>query len=302
MKEFFNKYFFTQKREKINDKVLLTRMIITICVIILCLAVMAITAYAYFTSDVSSNSNTIKTSVFDANVSISSVTKADNDITVQKESLSLYTATLQPNTEYTITIEKTENCTANTGFCIITVDGCKEKYHTAQIGSNNDPENNKIIFTLAIDASSAKKVSFLLNWGTSSYYEGYITNNENNELYILNNENVTVTIAQPTINPPSTSDDKKPEDTTTVPDSETTTPESTTEDSITTETPETTGSPDTSTSEPEDTTTVPDSETTTPESTMEDSVTTEAPETTGTPDTSTSEPEDTTSAPTDDKI
>ncbi|MBE6717897.1 MAG: hypothetical protein E7574_01390 [Ruminococcaceae bacterium] len=311
MKNFYNKYFRTSEHQKINEKVFLVRMATAVGIIIICLTAMAFSAYAYFSSDISSSHNVIKSANFNPVVSIApSVANSANDVTVERVSFDTHQATLQPNVKYTVTITKNADSSAKTGFCIITAERSDKNYHTQQIGIDGDTTVNVISFTLTIDATSATQVTFKSNWGTSSYYENYKIYGDNNPLYIIENDSVTITIPPPSfMSAPSvqtpvdktpTQTTNKPADTTTAPTPETTVPDTTTSDDVPTDSPETTGNstPET-TQEPIQSTTVPSPDTTVPESTTSDSTGTESLETTGTTESETTkEPIDSTTVPT----
>ena len=60
----------SEGQEKVSEKNLLTRGLVTLTVVILCLAAMTLTAFAYYSLDIVSGSNKIKAAVFDVNVLI----------------------------------------------------------------------------------------------------------------------------------------------------------------------------------------------------------------------------------------
>ncbi|MBQ7969320.1 MAG: LysM peptidoglycan-binding domain-containing protein [Clostridia bacterium] len=164
MRELYNEFFHIPKHGKIREKVMLIRTAITVIVMIVCLAAMSFTAFAYFTHNVTSGSNTIKAANFEAHITISNGT---NDIPLTIDG-KYQTATLPAGT-YTVKLSDGDS-TADTGFCIITIG--ENKYHTAQIGEDaaRNLTDASVIFTLKISAET--KITILSHWGTSSFY-GY---------------------------------------------------------------------------------------------------------------------------------
>lgn len=171
MRKLYSEFFYIPKHGKIREKVMLTRVVMTITVMVMCLVAMSITAYAYFSYNVTFGSNIIKAANFEANVSITITDSRSNPITVTKDG-KIQTATLDAGL-YTVLLTKDKGTsTATTGFCIITIGDTD--YFTQQIG--NDVERGltdgsaSVEFTLKV--SSATKLEILSHWGTSKYY-GY---------------------------------------------------------------------------------------------------------------------------------
>ena len=70
MRKFYNEFFYIPKHGKIREKVMLTRIAMTVTIVIMCLAAMSITAYAYFSYNITSASNKIQAANFETNVNI----------------------------------------------------------------------------------------------------------------------------------------------------------------------------------------------------------------------------------------
>lgn len=213
MKELYNEYFHIPKHGKIRDKVMLIRTAITTIVMIVCLAAMSLTAYAYFSYNVTSGSNIIKAANFEADVSIS-VTDANGDaVTVNKVDSKTHTAVLEAGITYFITLDESENSTAKTGFCVVTAVGCPDTYHTQQLGADTTVaggSTDKITFQLEVTAETT--VTFLSHWGTSSHYAAYKENGEADKLYITNantGDNAVKMVINGVINSVSESDEEK---------------------------------------------------------------------------------------------
>ena len=257
MRKLYNEFFYIPKHGKVREKVMLTRVAMTVMIMVMCLAAMSITAYAYFSYNVTSGSNIIKAANFEANVSI---TDSNNDpVTVTKDG-KVQTANLDAG-KYTIELTK-GNSTADTGFCVISIGD--KTYYTDQIGVDVKKDLTDATVKFDLWLSSPTKLEVLSQWGTSVYY-GY-GDDGRTEIFIVSDATVDLTTN-------TTSGEGQ---------SETGTDQS--EETTTTSTNTTTGTESSSTQTPESTTTTPSTETSTP-------VETSPPETTGTSEpTSTTEP------------
>ncbi len=278
MRKLFNEFFYIPKHGKIREKVMLTRVVMTITIMVLCLAAMSITAYAYFSYNVTSGSNIIKAASFYTDVTVQITAEDGTAVDTIKTNTSdhkAHGASLEANKTYTITVKHNERSTAQTGFVIITADKCGTKYHTQQLGRDGDGNTDTITFKLTPGANTI--VTFQSHWGTSSFYADFMEIGENDEQYILDGEKIELTIdgVAPSNNKGGTEDPS-------VVGSEGTTTENTNTS---------TGTESSSTQTPENTTT-PSTETTPP-------VETTPPETSGSSEpTSTTEPGTSTSEPT----
>lgn len=196
MRKLYNEFFYIPKHGsgKIREKVMLMRTAMTVLVMVVCLAAMGITAYAYFAYNVTSASNVIQAANFETKVSIQISDSNNETVPVEQLNSKTQVATLNPGKEYSVTIEKAG--TAQTGFCVISATGCNvEKYHTQQIGKDvksNTEGKNVITFKLMVTDTTL--VSFYSHWGTSSYYADYENKGENDALYIIDGETVTMQI------------------------------------------------------------------------------------------------------------
>ncbi len=177
MKELYRQFFYVPKEGRVREKVMLCRTALTVAIIVLCLIAMSLTAYAYFSSSVSSSFSTIKAANFKSEISVSD--SDGNVFSVNEQGI----VDLTPGT-YTVEIVSADKSSAKTGFCIVTLNG--DKYHTQQIEKNGEG----VIFTLKISADT--RVDFDDHWGTSSYY-GY-ENAEKNPHYITKGKDIDLTV------------------------------------------------------------------------------------------------------------
>ena len=302
MRKLYNEFFYIPKHGKVREKVMLTRIAMTVTIVIMCLAAMSITAYAYFSHNVTSGSNIIKAAHFETKVSIQITDENEEavDINPITSNYQTYKVGLDAGKIYTVTITPTENSTAKTGFVVITANGCEKTYHTQQLGIDTnigEGETKTISFKLIV--TDKTDVHFLAHWGTSSYYDAYKNKGDQEELYITQGEEIMMIVngyAEPNVSKNTnegSNDENEGTESTTPPTNTTTgtetpstqTSESTTTPSTETSTlvettpPETTGTSEpTSTTEPTTQTT----ESASTESTTETQSVTENSETTGT--------------------
>jgi len=320
VRKLYNEFFYIPKHGKVREKVMLTRVAMTVMIVIMCLAAMSFTAYAYFSYNISSGSNIIKAAHFETKVSIQITDENGEavDINPITSNYQTYKVGLDAGKIYTVTITPTENSTAKTGFVVITANGCEKTYHTQQLGIDTnigEGETKTISFKLTV--TDKTNVHFLAHWGTSSYYDAYKNKGDQEELYITQGEEIMMIVngyAEPNVSKntnegsndenegtegttPSTNTTGTETPTTQTPES-TTTPSTETSTPVETTPPETTGeSESTNATEPSSTTTEPATQTTEPavtesastESTTETQSVTENSETTGAPTTEVSE-------------
>ncbi len=181
MRKLYNEFFYVPKHAKIREKVMLTRVVMTVAVMVMCLLAMGLTAYAYFTCDVTSEYNTIKTATFKTSIT---VTDPDgNEVKLMTSNYrSFETSDLVPGVLYTVKIgELKPQSTAQTGFVVIKADG--KTYHTAQLGVDEKAKGGKTLgLEFELVMTDEAKVTFVAHWGTSSQYSAYKYNSE----YIVN--------------------------------------------------------------------------------------------------------------------
>ena len=193
MKSFYDEYFRIPKEGdgKITDKVMLVKVAQIVVTMIVCLIAMSLSAYAYFSHNVTSGVNIIQSADFGLNVSVKDSTNTEVPIGTD----GLY---VLGNGTYTVTLEK--KGTASTGFGVIevTVGGNTTKYHTQQLGVGGVPDSTAVPATLefklnlsALPADETATIKITPHWGTSIYY--HYNTDSSNQLYIQQNGEVTVT-------------------------------------------------------------------------------------------------------------
>ena len=194
MSKRFMHFICETRDEKATEKALISRAAMLVVVVVGCLAAMCLTAYAYFTCNITSDTNTLQAARFEANVSIQLI---ENDqvietIIPQKTGTWTYTAYgLQVGKSYTVKVSPAQSNTASTGYVAVMASGCRDIYHTQQLGADTTaPGGNRaeLIFKLMI--TDKTEVIFEARWGTSTYYP----NNTNAEEYIVGGEEIKMVI------------------------------------------------------------------------------------------------------------
>ena len=195
MRKIYNKFYRISGEEKISDRVMTCRLISMVLVVILCVAVMSFAAYSYFECDVSSKDNHVEAATFKIKTEITYTDESNPSPTsiVPVQEDSSYSVQIEKSKTYTIKIRKTTDSTAETGFCVVKVDGDSIPYHTLQLGANGNNVVSEITFTVRnVSAENDKvKVTFSPHWGTSTYYSEY-QSGASNDHYITDNKEISI--------------------------------------------------------------------------------------------------------------
>ena len=186
MKSFYDEYFRIPKEGdgKITDKVMLVKVAQIVVTMIVCLIAMSLSAYAYFSHNVTSGVNIIQSADFGLNVKITDQSDPTNEILAGEGGIYQL-----GNGEYTVALEK--KGTASTGFGVIevTVGETTVKYHTQQLNDYEKTLTFELDLTALTDGKSAN-IKITPHWGTSSYYS--YENKDENPYYIQAGETATV--------------------------------------------------------------------------------------------------------------
>ena len=158
------KNFFDCKDEKITEKAFSQSLIISVISILLCIVMLCSLTYAWFTSETSSSSNTLKSGSFDLDVKIERI---ENDAVVEDvtgkitEQEGVWSGTLSQG-KYRVTLTRSDGSTAN-GYCFVKIeDG--EKQPTATI-ANVNTEGVSAQFTFTVTAESDTAIELTPWWG-----------------------------------------------------------------------------------------------------------------------------------------
>ena len=202
MRKLYNEFFYVPKYGKVREKVMLASVVRTITIVLLCLAAISITAYAYFSSSITSSLNTIKTASFYTDVTVR-ITAQDgtpvengNITPITSNNKSFRVEGLEVGRWYQFTITKNNiRNTAETGFIIVSAEGCSTTYHTQQLGVDKGvPGEYTPAITFKLMITNPTDVILRSHWGTSSFYSDYELNSVDDERYITLDEEIKMIV------------------------------------------------------------------------------------------------------------
>ena len=187
MRRIYVEYFQVPENGKVRDNVLNTRLTVGIIGILLCLLVMSLTAFAYFSHTVSSQTGDMSSARFDVRISASAT--EDPSPQISSDGTGGYRIYLKKDAVYTVSL--VQKGTATTGFCRVTADGAAQEFHTAQLGTVEGREVSEISFRITLSEPAYLTVTPC--WGTSSYY-GRETEPAVAEVYLTGDGVFSVTV------------------------------------------------------------------------------------------------------------
>ena len=176
---------------RISDKKMLWHVVMSTTVVLLCVAAMGFSAFAYFSYNLTSDYNFVKTGSFETRVDITD--ENGDNISVITSDHKSHTALLSAGATYHVTLEHTNRSTVDTGFVVITAENCTVRsYHTAQIGKSAVGASQTVSFW--ITPSDDTTVTFRSHWGTSTHYTEF---NVSSERYVSSGDSLSITINNP---------------------------------------------------------------------------------------------------------
>ncbi len=181
MKSFFKQFLYVPKHEKIPDKVMLGRVVLSAALVVGCLLVMSFSAYAYFSHSVNTKVAVLEGAYFEGEVKI--VNAVDKEEILLMAANAGWQVDLTPG-EYLVTVS--HKGTASTGFFKITENN--NTYHTTQVFSRDRGGEESITFTIKVGANARVEIS--ANLGTSVYYTDYKANGTKPESFITGGETI----------------------------------------------------------------------------------------------------------------
>lgn len=198
MKEIYDEYFRVPKEGRVREKVLFGRITVSVIVMLVWLSAMGFTAYAYFTSSVTSGMNTIASATYSLKVE-----EASNKAIADAENKNKFTLPTAGTYDFTLTKEGT----ANTGYCKILIGGNNENAPiiTEQIGVVTVGETPVESRTIRIGVMEETVVEFVACWGT---YAGEPLKDAS-EMIIVENQKVEIGGKQEVLIASETSDTKQ---------------------------------------------------------------------------------------------
>ena len=198
----------SEKPEKLTDKVFNRNIAVCVISILICLTSLFTATWAWFSEDIVSNSNVIRTATYNIvitsdDVPAASTTQANSTETAATEPTTITNEAPISLARGQYTIKMVANGTASTGFCGITVKygtGSVVKY-TQQIFTTADTATGKLSeITFELDLSSlaadeTATVTFTPTWGTYANTANE-TVVENGSTLVFDKTNLTATVTK----------------------------------------------------------------------------------------------------------
>ena len=177
LKKWIVDLFYIPKYEKVSDKSFSRILLSSIFGAFICVFCLAGLTWAWFTSSVSSNANTISAAKFDVVITV----KHSNNTEVTPNIDGSYSL---ENGTYSVTVKATGD--ASTGYCKIVLNG--QVYHSIQLfpaGGEGKPQT--VSFT--VNVSSTCTLTITPQWGS---YTGNKSVSEGSELTVSAENSVSI--------------------------------------------------------------------------------------------------------------
>ena len=171
MRRLYEEYFRIQEHEKIREKVLVSRVIVAVIGILVWMSAMGFTAYAYFTSSITSGSNTIVAATYGAEITVARDENNTQTKVTPTVNQTIHTYSLVKGT-YHVVIKATGN--AQNGYCKIVIGDVKSedsiKYYTIQMSTDENASKSQLEFVVECYNDNAE-LHIIPNWGSCSEKE-----------------------------------------------------------------------------------------------------------------------------------
>ena len=158
------KNIFSSNDEKLTEKAFSQNLLVSILSILLCVVALCSITYAWFTTNVSSGENVIKSSRFALDIKV--LDENGSPIDVINNNDGTYHCTFESTGVYTVELKMTDDTTASKGYCEMTINSTDKK-QTEPI--SKDPSTDTDPFTFTIEITSKNTVIvFEPKWGISA--------------------------------------------------------------------------------------------------------------------------------------
>lgn len=166
MRKLYKEYFYIPEDGKIREKVFVTRVTVAVLGILMWMSAMGFTAYAYYSSSITSGANIIEAAVYSTEINVKD-TSIEDEVSATLQSDASLTNSVASN--YTLSAGKTYKVeikatgTASTGYCEIEVGqkGQDGIYYTIPIKKGET-------LTFTIECYKSSTVGIITNWGSCS--------------------------------------------------------------------------------------------------------------------------------------
>ena len=170
MKRIYEEYLHVPEEGKIKEKVFIMRIAVAIVCMVCCLSAMGFSAYAYFTSSITSGTNTIQAASYRTEIIVANIAMENQTLTVEatKTENAIRTYALKAGQKYKVTITALGN--ASKGYCKIVVgdvnDANSLKYFTIPMSTDETESSHVLEFTITCYEDA--DVHIITNWGGCS--------------------------------------------------------------------------------------------------------------------------------------
>lgn len=182
MKKIYEEYLHVPEEGKIKEKVFIMRVVVAIVCIVFCLSAMGFSAYAFFSSSITSGSNTIMAATYGVEVVIAS--SGGTALTAKADSPLLY-GDVAAGT-YAVSLKASG--TAKNGYCKIEIVGSEK---TVTLFTQQLPPEAGMSFTLVTNGKAS--ITITPQWGTYSNSDVVVGDKSTQEIKLVTVENKDVT-------------------------------------------------------------------------------------------------------------
>jgi len=144
--------------ENLTDKAFSRLIFTSLFAVFICIFALCGVTYAWFTTTTTSNTNTLKSGVFDLDVT--AVDASSADVTVTTDAAGVKSAVLTGGVTYTVSLKTTGTTNVSRGHCVVKIGG--KTYHTGTV-----LKSDTVPFTFTITPAADGKVTFEAVWGSA---------------------------------------------------------------------------------------------------------------------------------------
>lgn len=199
MKRLYEEYLHVPEDGKIKEKVFIARIVVAIVCVVCCLSAMGFSAYAFFTSSITSGSNTIVAATYSVEVDVvpngGTALAAKNDNPLIYENVGAGT--------YAMSLKATGNAT--TGYCKIEIVGSEK---TVTLFTQQMTPGENMSFTLVLNGGAI--ITVTPQWGTYSNRDVVVGDKSTQEIQLVTEVDKDVTTPSTSSVSHSSGIDEKP--------------------------------------------------------------------------------------------
>ena len=197
MKRIYEEYLYVPEDGKIKEKVFIMRVAVAIVCMVCCLSAMGFSAYAFFSSSITSGSNTIMAATYGVESMITS--SGGTSLTAKTDNPLLYEDVAAET--YTVSLKATG--TAKNGYCKIEIVGSEK---TVTLFTQQLPPEAGMSFTLVINGEA--NITVTPQWGTYSNRDVVVSDKSTQAVQLVEARKNVTTPSTPGVSHTSGIDEK----------------------------------------------------------------------------------------------